>query len=101
VYNIKGQAVSIDSLEHYDSFIPGISNENSTEFNLVANETGDKYKAAKVSYGETAGYTPTDMTYNGELKVKPGETITSVLDKIKQMLGNFEYFYNLDGRFVF
>ena len=30
-----------------------------------------------------------------------GEPITSVLDKIKNMLTEFEYFYDLDGRFVF
>ena len=42
-----------------------------------------------------------DTTYNGELIAKAGETITSVLDKIKNMLGNFEYFYDVDGRFIF
>jgi hypothetical protein len=30
-----------------------------------------------------------------------GETITSILDKIKNMLGEYEYFYDLDGRFIF
>jgi hypothetical protein len=30
-----------------------------------------------------------------------GETLTSMLDKIVNMLGEFEYFYNLDGKFVF
>jgi hypothetical protein len=35
------------------------------------------------------------------LKANIGETVVSVLDKIKNMLGYFEYFYNLDGRFVF
>jgi hypothetical protein len=30
-----------------------------------------------------------------------GETITSILDKIKGMLSEFEYFYDVDGRFIF
>jgi hypothetical protein len=33
--------------------------------------------------------------------VNAGETITSVLDKIKNTLGDFEYFYDIDGRFIF
>ena len=30
-----------------------------------------------------------------------GESLTSILDKIKNMLAEFEYFYNLEGQFVF
>lgn len=61
----------------------------------------DKYKVMKIEYGQDVGYRLTDLTYAGELISKPGETLTSVFDKIKQMLGNFEYFYDLNGRFVF
>jgi hypothetical protein len=43
----------------------------------------------------------TDLVYAGDLISNIGETLTSVLDKIKNMLGNFEYFYDLGGRFVF
>jgi hypothetical protein len=35
------------------------------------------------------------------LVASPGESITSILDKIKNMLGDYEYFYDIDGRFVF
>jgi hypothetical protein len=52
---------------------------------------------AKISYGETAGYRYTDLTYAGDLIGNVGESITSILDKIKNMLGDFEYFYDLDG----
>ena len=51
--------------------------------------------------GDQIGYVLTDFTYPGELIANPGESITSVLDKIKNMLGNFEYFYDLDGNFIF
>jgi hypothetical protein len=43
----------------------------------------------------------TDLTYAGDLIANVGETLTSVLDKIKNMLGEFEYFYDIDGRFIF
>lgn len=60
-----------------------------------------EYSVSKVIYGQPVGYRLTDLTYAGELISKIGDTITSILDKIKNMLGEFEYFYNLDGRFVF
>jgi hypothetical protein len=62
---------------------------------------GNPYYIAKIEYGHTAGYRITDLTYPGDLIGAVGESITSILDKIKNMLGSFEYFYDLDGRFVF
>jgi hypothetical protein len=41
------------------------------------------------------------LVYPGELKSNAGETITSILDKIKSKFTNFEYFYDIDGKFVF
>jgi hypothetical protein len=32
-----------------------------------------------------------------DLILKAGSSITQMLDKIIQILGDFEYFYNLDG----
>lgn len=79
-----------------------------TEFTGDSPETastitiGDKdYTVAKIEYGDDVGYRITELTYNGDLISSIGETLTSVLDKIKQMLGNFEYFYDIDGRFIF
>lgn len=59
------------------------------------------YTIMKAEYGDTVGYRTTDLTYAGDLISNVGETVTSMLDKIVQMLGNFEYFYDLDGRFIF
>lgn len=53
------------------------------------------------SYGQDAGYKYTDFTYPGELILKPGDTVVTLLDKIAKTLGNFEFFYDLDGRFIF
>ena len=53
------------------------------------------------SYGEDIGYIYTDFTYPGELIANAGDTVCTILDKIKNMLGNFEYFYDIDGNFRF
>jgi len=52
-------------------------------------------------FGQDIGYKLVDFTYPGELAADAGTNITSILDTIKDQLGNFEYFYDLDGNFVF
>jgi hypothetical protein len=42
-----------------------------------------------------------ELTFDNELTANVGESITSVLDKIKNKFTNFEYFYDIDGKFVF
>ena len=59
------------------------------------------YKVKKYSYGDDIGYQLTDLTYAGDLICNEGEPLTAMLDKIKTMLGEFEYFYNEEGKFVF
>ncbi len=54
-----------------------------------------------ISYGQDAGYRETEFTYPGELILDAGDTVTTLLDKIVEVLGNFEYFYDIDGRFIF
>ena len=58
-------------------------------------------KMVKIEYGQTAGYRLTELIYPEELTVAAGETVTGVLDKIKTFLNDFEYFYDLNGRFIF
>ena len=53
------------------------------------------------SYGQNIGYEETDFTFPGKLEFAAGSTVTQVLDKIISVLGNFEYFYDLDGKFIF
>ena len=74
--------------------------ESPTQIKLL--NTDEKiYNIMKFEYGDLAGYRFTDLVYAGDLIANIGESLTSILDKIKNMLGNFEYFYNLDGKFVF
>ena len=61
----------------------------------------DAYNIIKIEFGETAGYRRTDLTYPGDLIANVGESLVSVLDKIKNMFGDFEYFYDIDGKFIF
>ena len=64
------------------------------------NNTGIGY-VVKVQSGETAGYHQIALTYANDLILNAGEPITLMLNKIAEMLGNFEYFYDTKGRFIF
>lgn len=56
----------------------------------------------KYEFNDNVGYCYTDFTYPAkELTSNPGETITSVLDKIRNALGNYEYFFDINGMFRF
>ena len=72
---------------------------------ILNEETGkrdkSRWSATKIKYGATAGYRTTDLTYPGDLISSVGESLTSILDKIKNTIGAFEYFYDIDGRFIF
>lgn len=56
-----------------------------------------------VNYGDAIGFQRIPFTYptEKELTSNPGETVVSVLDKIKTTLGNFEYFFDINGEFWF
>lgn len=51
--------------------------------------------------GDDVGYEEVELTYPGELIMKAGDSVVTILDKIVEMLGNYEYFYNVDGEFIF
>lgn len=59
------------------------------------------YYFARIDTNQTAGYRTTDLVYPGDLIAAAGDTVTSILDKIVAMLGEFEYFYDLQGQFIF
>jgi hypothetical protein len=52
-------------------------------------------------YGEDIGYIYTDFIYPDELIGDAGNSVCDILDKIKNTLGNYEYFYDIDGNFIF
>ena len=108
-YSLENIDIDLFLDEQYET-IPGFyTNKNSLLFKLLhINEDTGQYEdtgligsVIRIQQDEIAGYRSTDLTYPDELIVAPGETVTTALDKIKNMLGNYEYFYDLDGRFVF
>lgn len=52
-------------------------------------------------YGQDIGFIYTDFTYPGDLIGDAGSTVTDILEEIKNILGNYEYFYDLNGNFIF
>ena len=65
------------------------------------NENEKKYYVARFKYGDDIGYRLTDLIYPDDLISSPGDTLTSILDKIKTVLTDFEYFYDINGKFIF
>ncbi len=56
----------------------------------------------KYESGRDVGYIYSDFYYTGgDLVVDAGGTVCDALDAIKNALGNYEYFYDLEGNFVF
>lgn len=102
LYDENGNPKAIGSLEE-TQYNPLFNLEvgNAVDYTILRDEKGNRYSVAKIEYGQTAGYRLTSLTYPGDLILNVGETITSLLDRIVAMLGEFEYFYDIDGRFIF
>lgn len=87
-----------DGQFQYDTLING-------EFGLneptIIELEGTRYSVVKIIYGQTVGYRKSDLVYAGDLIASANETLSSILDKIRNMLGDFEYFYDVDGKFIF
>ena len=62
---------------------------------------GTNYFSKMITYNYDAGYTYTPFVYPGELTANAGDSVCTVLDKIKNTLGNYEYFYDVFGNFIF
>jgi hypothetical protein len=91
-------ALSELSYDYFEKLVDPLTGSDKPK---VVKIEDNNYILAKIEYGQTAGYRETPLTYAGDLIANVGESITSVLDKIKNMLGEFEYFYDLDGHFIF
>lgn len=92
---------TIKMLVKYDGFQPiyYIQRDNKNGIYTFNKPSSGKYKT--IQTGEDVGYKLTDFTYPGELVLNPGETVVTLLDKIVNILGNYEYFYDIDGHFIF
>lgn len=101
--NIEDKKFKIKELEQYYVFNPMLQNgnANATKVQIIGDTEKRSFYVLRLQHGDTAGYHQTELIYPEDLILKPGETITTLLDKIVQMLGQYEYFYDLDGHFVF
>ena len=79
----------------------GIANNQST----ADGEHSDNLQSSSIyTFNDTIGYRYIDYVYPAgqNLISNPGETVASVLEKIKNTLGgNYEYFFDVDGNFHF
>ena len=87
-----------------DSLIYNLLNQ--TTIKEMLNKIKEKYIEQnnyifEYSYGEDIGFTFEDFYYPKDFIVNAGTTVTSILDQIKNLLGNYEYFYDINGNFVF
>lgn len=78
------------------------SNENRIfTYTLVAPENKDGWK--KFEYNDEVGYVYTDFIYpsSKDFVTSIGDNVCTVLDKIIEILGNYEYFFDANGNFIF
>ena len=69
---------------------------------VLTTEVRPKEKPSKTfSFGQDVGFIYSDFYYPGELVGNAGDSVVTILDKIKNTLGNFEYFYDVQGNFIF
>ena len=59
------------------------------------------YYVRRIFDGEDLGYRLRQLEYPDDLIAAPGDTVTSILDKIVKTFPNYEYFYDAYGRFIF
>ena len=74
---------------------------NEQEWEKAIQESEGVSATSIFSKGKDVGYIYSDFTFPGELIADAGSSVTDNLDKIIQVLGNYEYFYDLDGNFIF
>lgn len=80
-------------------YIMSNTTEDGTQYEATLTKPAANYKA----YGSEAdvGYIYTDFVYLEDLISNAGDNVCTILDKIKSYLGNYEYYYDLEGNFIF
>lgn len=70
-------------------------------YDAYTEQPSDMTNVKQYNTNEDVGYVFNDFVYDAELVANIGESVVTVLDKIKQYLGNYEYFYDEFGVFHF
>lgn len=79
----------------------GTDEESSNMYQVTTNPPQNAEGMLEFTAGSDVGYVYDDFVYTGELTASLGESVVTVLDKIKSYLGNYEYFYDEFGVFHF
>lgn len=74
---------------------------NSSYYQELLDDGWTDILGSPFEYGNDVGYIYTDFTFPGDLIGDIGESVTNILDKIIGVLGNYEYFYDVNGNFIF
>ena len=93
----------------YENLLEDLEYTTEPTFIKFPSDLNTEYTLAKIEYGDIPGYFLTDLTYaygaaksaQKDLIAKTGESLTSVLNKIRDMLVHFEYYYDIHGKFIF
>ena len=94
--------IKLKDIPVYYKLNASLIGNNETATKIKFSSSSDKeYYVVKVEYGQTAGYHEIALVYNTDLIMKAGENVVGLLNKITTMLGDYEYFYDVDGKFIF
>lgn len=87
----------------YYSLAANADNTYATWVKAEPNSISEAFQIVKCLPGEASGYRMIDLIWPEKdgLIAQAGETVTSILDKICKQFGEYEYFYDLNGQFVF
>lgn len=88
--------VGTNPLYHYQSY-----GDNGEVTNFYSCTEMDLDLVEVYENGRDIGYIYSDFYFPGELIADAGNSVCDILDKIKNTLGNFEYFYDINGNFIF
>ena len=88
------------------------NNPRPLRYEFISADAGDEAVPSnfhRYKKGDWIGFTYEPFTYPGcetgdenkQLVGNAGESVCTILDKIKNVLGNFEYFYDVNGNFIF
>lgn len=89
------------SAEEKGALVQTIDDKGNAKYEIKI-KSGEKSEIKIYESGDYIGYQYVDFCYPTDkyLTANAGDTVVSILDKIKNVLGNYEYFYDLYGNFV-
>lgn len=106
-YLENGKTITLKDLDYYENLNEGLNTDlqehTPTKFWFTEPKDNVYYTAARFYSGMAIGYKETLLTYPQaeKLTLKAGQSVANLLDQITKTFGDYEYFYNVDGQFVF